>query len=69
MGNVANTKARAPSIGTQDCQTLADIHMRDLEVESPKEQIIACLHFIAIITCQNSNKNYCRGLYKQKLNL
>ena len=30
-------------VSTQDRQTLADIHMRDLEVESPKEQIIACL--------------------------
>jgi hypothetical protein len=28
---------------TDDRQLLADIHARDLEVESPKEHIIACL--------------------------
>ena len=43
-GLVADTKSMEQlMVSTQDRQTLADIHMRDLEVESPKEQIIACL--------------------------
>ena len=43
-GLVADTKSMEQlMVSTQDRQTLADIHMRDLEVESPKDQIIACL--------------------------
>ena len=43
-GLVADTKSMEQlMVSTQDRQTLADIHMRDLEVESPKEQITACL--------------------------
>ena len=43
-GVVADTRSMEQlMVSTQDRQTLADIHMRDLEVESPKEQIIACI--------------------------
>ncbi|MEC8404824.1 MAG: DNA primase [Verrucomicrobiota bacterium] len=43
-GLVTDTKSMEQlMVSTQDRQILADINMRDLEVETPKEQIIACL--------------------------